>query len=143
MGKHYHIVALQDNNSPYREKLRVVRRHYTITNAMRSKTYNELLKAIDAFNGVAQPDGKEYKFDDEIISLKESYQMNVTIKNYNLPSGMSRRLFDKDLNTETYHMVGPLGKGLGVTPESKGTHFAFSAGTGILVFIDLIMRLLL
>lgn len=40
--------------------------------------------------------------------------MNVTLKNYNLKTGMSRRLFDPSLNTETYKMVGPLGKGLGV-----------------------------
>lgn len=52
MGKHYHIVSLQQNNTPYREKLRVVRRHYTISNAMRKKTYEELLKAIDNFNGI-------------------------------------------------------------------------------------------
>lgn len=57
MGKHYHIISLQQNNTPYREKLRVVRRHYTISNAMRKKTYEELLKAIDNFNGVKPPGG--------------------------------------------------------------------------------------
>ena len=56
---------------------------------------------------------------------------------------MSRRLFDPIFNTETFKMVGPLGKGLGVTTETKGTHFAYSAGTGILVFIDLVARMLL
>ena len=69
--------------------------------------------------------------------------MNVTLKNYNLKTGMSRRLFDPTFNTETYKMVGPLGKGLGVHPDTKGTHFAYSAGTGILVFIDLVARMLL
>ena len=39
---------------------------------MRQRTYNELLRAIDNFNGVAQKDGSEYKFDEEIISNKES-----------------------------------------------------------------------
>lgn len=72
MGKHYHIISLQQNDTPYRERLRVVRRHYTISNTMRQRTYNELLRAIDHFNGVPQPDGSEYKFDDEIISDKES-----------------------------------------------------------------------
>jgi hypothetical protein len=42
--------------------------------------------------------------------------MNITVKNYNLPCGMSRRLFNEELNTENYKMVGPLGKGLGITP---------------------------
>jgi len=69
--------------------------------------------------------------------------MNVTLKNYNLKTGMSRRLFDPAFNTETYKMVGPLGKGLGVSAETKGCHFAYSAGTGILVFIDLVARMLL
>jgi hypothetical protein len=36
-----------------------------------------------------------------------------------------------------------MGKGLCLTPESKGTHVAFSAGTGILVFIDLIAKIAL
>ena len=40
-------------------------------------------------------------------------------------------------------MVGPLGKGLGIHPETTGTHFAYSAGTGILVFIDLVSRMIL
>ena len=40
-------------------------------------------------------------------------------------------------------MTGPLGKGLGISSTTKGTHFAFSAGTGVLVFIDLIARMIL
>lgn len=40
-------------------------------------------------------------------------------------------------------MTGPLGKGLGLTPKSKGVHLAFAAGTGVLVFMDLIAKLIL
>jgi len=40
-------------------------------------------------------------------------------------------------------LKGPVGKGLGITPESKGVHFAFTAGTGILVFMDLVTRIYL
>ena len=36
-----------------------------------------------------------------------------------------------------------MGKGLGLTKDSKGNHFAFAAGTGVLVFIDLIAKLTL
>jgi hypothetical protein len=36
-----------------------------------------------------------------------------------------------------------MGKGLGLTKNSKGDYFAFSAGTGILVFIDLIAKIAL
>jgi len=36
---------------------------------------------------------------------------------------------------------GPLGIGLGIKP--RGRHVAFAAGTGILVFIDLVAHLIL
>ena len=44
---------------------------------------------------------------------------------------------------DSYEIQGPIGKGLGLTSESKGQHLAFSAGTGVLVFIDLVARMLL
>jgi len=34
-----------------------------------------------------------------------------------------------------------MGKGLGLSKESKGTHVAFAAGTGLLPFIDMVARL--
>lgn len=51
MGKHYHIGALDNKMNHYREGWRVVRRHYTISNAMRKVMYDELIKAIENFNG--------------------------------------------------------------------------------------------
>jgi len=36
-----------------------------------------------------------------------------------------------------------MGKGLSMTSETKGSHIAFSAGTGILVFIDLVAKIAL
>ena len=36
-----------------------------------------------------------------------------------------------------------MGRGLGLDNKSTGTYFAFSAGTGILVFIDLVARIAL
>lgn len=36
-----------------------------------------------------------------------------------------------------------MGKGLGLSTKSKGTYVAFAAGTGILVYIDLVVRLIL
>jgi hypothetical protein len=38
-------------------------------------------------------------------------------------------------------MQGPMGQGLGISPEGK--HVALAAGTGILVFIDLVAHLIL
>ena len=43
---------------------------------------------------------------------------------------------------ELFGITGPLGKGLGLTPSSKGVHIMFTAGTGILPFIDLIARMI-
>jgi hypothetical protein len=36
-----------------------------------------------------------------------------------------------------------MGRGLGLRQDSTGTYYAFSAGTGVLVFIDLVARLVL
>jgi hypothetical protein len=36
-----------------------------------------------------------------------------------------------------------MGKGLGLTHESTGDYYAFAAGTGVLVFIDLVARIAL
>ena len=34
-----------------------------------------------------------------------------------------------------------MGRGLGLSPQTRGTHIAFAAGTGILVFMDLVARI--
>ncbi len=41
---------------------------------------------------------------------------------------------------EKFIMSGPMGKGLMI--EEKGTHIAFTAGTGCLIFLDLVAYLL-
>jgi hypothetical protein len=42
---------------------------------------------------------------------------------------------------ELFLVKGPMGKGLGV--QNAGVHVAFAAGTGVLVFLDLITRIIL
>jgi NAD(P)H-flavin reductase len=49
------------------------------------------------------------------------------------------KLNEHDLST-VYNIQGPLGKGLDIQPD--GTHIAFTGGTGILVFIDLVAHLI-
>ena len=44
---------------------------------------------------------------------------------------------------EMFQIAGPMGKGLMIDNNSTGLHFAFAAGTGVLVYIDLVARLLL
>ena len=42
---------------------------------------------------------------------------------------------------ETFNIKGPMGKGLCL--EDHGVHVAFCAGTGVLVFLDLVSHMLL
>ena len=42
---------------------------------------------------------------------------------------------------DVFNIKGPMGKGLCI--ESSGVHVAFCAGTGVLVFLDLIAHLLM
>jgi|TARA_B110000285_G_C14785363_1_gene450515 NAD(P)H-flavin reductase len=55
----------------------------------------------------------------------------------------SNEFLPKQLRGNYFGLTGPLGKGLGLTPQSKGTHIAFSAGTGILPYVDMVAKLLL
>ena len=41
----------------------------------------------------------------------------------------------------TFYIKGPMGRGLQMKPD--GQHVAFCAGTGVLVFLDLVSQLLL
>lgn len=47
------------------------------------------------------------------------------------------------MTEDTYEITGPMGKGLGLTKDSKGKYLAFAAGTGVLVFVDLVAKMLL
>jgi hypothetical protein len=55
-----------------------------------------------------------------------------------MKNGISTSFFGDD--THEYQIHGPIGKGLGIKPS--GTHIAFSAGTGLLVFVDLVAYLI-
>lgn len=61
----------------------------------------------------------------------------MTVKNYGKTGGLSTILHGS--NDEVYEIQGPMGKGLDI--EKTGTHIAFTAGTGLLIFIDLVAHL--
>jgi hypothetical protein len=70
----------------------------------------------------------------------------LTVKNYEMAKGMSMRIFGNAAMgswKESFLIKGPVGKGLGLNNSSAGTHVAFAAGTGILVFVDLVARMIL
>lgn len=58
------------------------------------------------------------------------------------PEEAAKQSMMDDLSTDNaYSIKGPMGKGLQVQPE--GVHVAFCAGTGALVFLDLVSHLLI
>lgn len=86
-------------------------------------------------------DGINEDYVDGFFSTEARNSVNLTIKNYKLQYGLSSKFFGG--NDGLFGLTGPLGKGLGLTPNSKGVHIAFSAGTGILPYIDMVAKLLL
>ena len=78
-----------------------------------------------------------------LLDTQEKNNFDMTIKNYEQPKGISPRFFDETLNSETYEVQGSMGKGLGLSSDSTGVHMAFTAGTGVLVLIDLVARIFL
>lgn len=49
-------------------------------------------------------------------------------------------LHSPNANDEIFEISGPMGKGL--DPQSSGVHMAFTAGTGNLIFLDLVAHLI-
>lgn len=107
---------------------------------MRKEFYEALivnLRPIKATDSIIN------SFPKELLSQEDSGTVNITAKNYNLERGVSFRLAHPTLNHEKFLIKGPMGKGLGITKDSTGDFVAFAAGTGVLVFIDLVARLIL
>ena len=66
----------------------------------------------------------------------------LTIKNYHTHNGLSKFIYN-DIATmkEIYEIKGPMGLGLSLKPTGK--HIAYTAGTGVLAFMDLVAYLLI
>ena len=144
LGKHYHVVSLGSDGIPVARRFRKVRRHFTIANCMRKAYYEELLRCLDAElapSSINGPSGGS--FDSKLLEPVLAGNVNLTIKNYQLTKGLSYRFFEKEMAQDTYEIAGPLGKGLGLSKDSRGTFLAFAAGTGVLVFIDLVAKMVL
>ena len=77
----------------------------------------------------------------DFYSTECQSSVNLTIKNYKLENGLSSTFFNN--KDGLFGLTGPLGKGLGIFPNSKGVHIAFSAGTGILPYMDMVAKMLL
>lgn len=97
--------------------------------------YQEYLKVINN----ALETKEKVEFNKELLSEVNGNEITFTLKNYHSVTGLSQRIHNATAE-ELFEIKGPLGKGLDLTQD--GTYVAFAAGTGILVFIDLIAHLI-
>lgn len=69
--------------------------------------------------------------------------MHLTCKDYETKKGVASQLHSQELMKErdVYFVKGPMGLGLDIAAE--GHNIVFCGGTGILVFLDLVAKLLL
>ena len=102
---------------------------------MRKKVYENILKLAE------NPSDKEAS-SAIIEEIRNPKTTCLTIKDYQKEEGLSN-FIHKDIDTQThvYQFQGLLGRGLNL--KSEGKFVAFSAGTGILVFLDLVAHLIL
>lgn len=104
---------------------------------MRSTVYENLLKI-----------GRNLKNSEaEAAIVREAIQKNnasdlyLSIKNYQTKLGLSWLIHNEKYNQEVFEIKGPMGRGINIQP--KGKHIAYTAGTGALVFLDLVAYLLI
>ena len=100
--------------------------------------YAEYLRIIN--EALLNNSKKEY-FDSSLFIEEDVNYLSFTIKNYNKSGGLSKSIHEnKENESVLYKIKGPMGKGLKV--EKTGTHIAFTAGTGVLLFLDLVAHLI-
>jgi len=69
--------------------------------------------------------------------------ISLTVKNYEQfkKGTLSGAIHNSRIEQDKFNIQGPMGTGLRIRPS--GTHIAFAAGTGALVFLDLAAECLL
>jgi len=138
MGRHYCMWTR------HREE---IKRQYTICNALTPDIYTELMKLakIKTADGDLCPEINK----DILMNSIERNGCWLSYKNYKAKTGVATAM--KRARTSegvgcfiNFGCQGPVGKGLGLDLENlEGLHVAFTAGTGSLVFIDLVARIFL
>eukprot|EP00347_Sterkiella_histriomuscorum_P024123 403332230 len=127
IGRHFLIRSFTNSK---------VKRHYTVCTSMKKEIYDELCGAIQQFKR-----GEKVVFNDSVLQenwTNKNAEIVCTVKNYNRVGGVSHRVHTA--YNDLYQIKALLGKGLGIHQE--GNHVAFVAGTGILVFVDLVAFLI-
>ena len=126
IGKHFLVTQ---------EQSQYLKRHYTICNCMKKEVYEEYMRVI---RQSLETSGQTLEFNQNYISEIDQQDIIVTVKNYNQPKGLSKAIHEATQD-DVFQVKGPMGKGLGI--QRSGVHIAFTAGTGVLVFVDLVAHL--
>lgn len=127
MGKHFSITSRSKNKT----------RLYSLC-LSGNKTIHD--KHITMLNNISLlEEGKDIQ--QVQLSSNEIYnqELQIYIKRYTTPGALSDYLHSSEVSKNDLIIKGPLGLGLDITEDSiGGTYVAFSAGTGIYCFLDLI-----
>jgi len=124
-GRHY---LLRSYHNPE------VRRHYSAAACMKTDAYQQYVGLINQYK-----EGDTLTFDEKVLpENQEEAEVVFVSKNYKQRGGLSQRIHETP--NDLCQIKAQLGKGLGL--KNEGTHIAFVAGTGVLVFVDLIALML-
>ena len=107
-------------------------RHYSVANCMRKNVYEAYVNALN---------GNEIETSIITKKSKEDSDLVLTIKAYKEANGLSQKIASAHSSKFGIELkvMGPMGKGL--CPNYSGLHIGFSAGTGVLFFMDLVAYL--
>ncbi|CDW84971.1 cytochrome b5-like heme steroid binding domain containing protein [Stylonychia lemnae] len=126
-GKHFLVKSIANPR---------VKRQYTLASCMNKHIYEQYVKNIEKFTSNQDIQGIDESFINQ-SSYNDNADIYLTIKNYDTRSGLSRLIHQQK---DVFEIKALMGKGLDV--QRQGTHLAFVAGTGILVFMDLVAFIL-
>lgn len=115
IGKHYQV---------YGGATGLIKRQYTVVRCLEKGVYESLIDGVKS-------KGKVRTKESQIG--KGGFQ--VAVKNYKVVGGLSEAMH-RSLIGEEFTVRGIMGKSLGLAKH--GNHVAFVAGTGVLVFLDLV-----
>ena len=114
-------------------------RPYTVCNSLGESWTGFRKAAIEFFDGKMQG---EANLSTTLPTL--SPNLNFVIKQYHNPKStpLSGYLHTSLASSNSILINGPVGRGLEILDNSRGTHYALAVGTGILPFMDLLNFLL-
>ena len=117
-----------------------IKRHYTICSTM-AEGVADLIKKCE--NAVV--DGSLFNPNLSCIESIDQTKINLTLKNYQAKNGVATQLHGAEVldKNEVFWIKGPMGKGLELDQNSTGHHFAFCAGTAILIFLDIVSNMII